>query len=90
MAAWNCSGCCRLEVNDDVCCAGLVDGHFGSATMRALELFQVFNNLEARHYCSEQTLLKLIDRYLEIIGPKRPKPQQIEIVGRATGIAPGN
>jgi outer membrane protein OmpA-like peptidoglycan-associated protein len=70
-----------IEVLGDPFYAGFVDGHRGDATGLALQSFQIFFGLQLTHLCDEKTLTKLIEEYVKVIGPKRPSPAQIEILG---------
>ncbi len=70
-----------LEADGDPFYAGLIDGHRGDATLTATESFQIANDLRVNRRVDEDTLTKLIDQYLALVGAKRPAASQIEIVG---------
>ncbi|MBK8258109.1 MAG: OmpA family protein [Polyangiaceae bacterium] len=70
-----------LEIDGDPFYAGFVDGHCSDMTLTAIQSFQLASGMEASHECDNATLTALIQGYLDLLGPIRPKPSQIEIVG---------
>jgi outer membrane protein OmpA-like peptidoglycan-associated protein len=62
------------------CYVGQVDGYPGPATLRALEYFQVQENLPVNGLADDATLDRLIQRYLELLGAPLD-PASIEITG---------
>jgi outer membrane protein OmpA-like peptidoglycan-associated protein len=77
-----------IEIDGDPCYAAFVDGHCSDMTLAALQTFQLAMGLDANHLCGDATLSPLIDKYLETLGPKRPAPEQIEILGGGSWHAP--
>lgn len=70
-----------IEIDEDPCYAGFVDGHCSDMTLAALQSFQLSAGLDANHLCGEATLAPMIEKYLAMLGPDRPAPEQIEILG---------
>lgn len=77
-----------VEIDGDPCYAGYVDGHASDMTQAALAAFQMHNDLRATHTCNDETLAKLIEQYLDVLGAARPKPSQILAHGAGSSIAP--
>jgi len=70
-----------LEFDGDPLYVGVVDGHRGDVTLTAIESFQLVHDLRVNRRMDEETLSKLIEKYLDLVGTKRPTSGQIELIG---------
>jgi outer membrane protein OmpA-like peptidoglycan-associated protein len=69
-----------IETVGSPCYVGQIDGYPGPATHRALEYFQLLNDLPLTGLADEATLAALIQAYLDLLGPPLA-PGLIEVAG---------
>lgn len=73
---------------DDPCYVGLVDDDPGPVTQRALGTFQLHRGLPVTYDLEDETLGRLLQEYLDLLGPDRPAPERVHVVGGGAWHAP--
>lgn len=66
---------------DDPCYVGLVDDNPGPATERALGTFQLHRDLPVTYDLDEPTLARLLQEYVDALGPTRPAAARVRALG---------